>query len=108
MPHIFNHENIVNEKIIGPNCQNNYDQLQKQLDFHPFTILDKTCAFSFDFPSKDVLIIDYSCICNSIRLYEHYNCVCDYNSYIYDCTLLQLKWHIGLTQLYLWKSWFGH
>ncbi len=91
MPHIFNHQNIVNGKIIGPNRQNNYDQLQKQLDFHPFAILDEKCAFSFYFPSKHVIVINYSRICNFIRLYQHYNCICDYNSYIYDYTHLRLK-----------------
>jgi hypothetical protein len=53
MPHMFNHQNIVNGKIIGPSCQNNYDQLQKQPGFHPskdpFTILDERCALSFYF-----------------------------------------------------------
>jgi hypothetical protein len=38
------------EKLLA---QNNYDQLQKQLGFHPskdpFTILDEKCALSFYF-----------------------------------------------------------
>ncbi len=46
----FNHQNIVNGKIIGPSCQNNYDPLQKQLGFHPskdpFTILDEKSVVS--------------------------------------------------------------
>jgi len=40
----FNHQNIPNGKVIGPNCQNNYDQLQKQLGFHPSKD-PKMCTF---------------------------------------------------------------
>jgi hypothetical protein len=39
------------KKLLGLNYPNNYDQLQKQLSFHPskdpFTILDEKCAPSF-------------------------------------------------------------
>jgi hypothetical protein len=53
MPHMFNHQNIVNGKNIVANCQNNYDQLQKELSFHPskdpFTTLDEKISLSFYF-----------------------------------------------------------
>ncbi len=93
MPHMFNHQNIVNGKNVDPSCQTNYDQLQKQLGLHPskdsFTILDgKNVHFHFTFPSKDVIVTNYSCICDFIRLYQHCNRICDYNNRIYDYTNL--------------------
>jgi hypothetical protein len=96
MGHIcFNHQNIINGKKIGPSCQNNYDQLQKQLRFHPskdpFTILDEKVHFHFFFPSKHVIVTNYSRIFNFIQLYQHCSCICDYNSRICDYTHLRLK-----------------
>ncbi len=51
--------------------------------------------FHFNFPSKHVIVTNYSCICDFIQLCQHCK------SRIYDYTHLQLKWHAGLTQLYI-------
>jgi len=85
------------EKLLGLNCQNSYDQLQKQLGFHPskgrFTIID-------EFLKKLLYFFIQTCnshICDFIWLYQQYSRICDYNSHIYNYTHLQPKWHIGVT-----------
>jgi hypothetical protein len=59
----FNYQNIVNGQIIGSSCQNNYDELQKQLGFYPckdpFTIFDEKRAILFYFSIQT---------CNSYKL----------------------------------------
>jgi hypothetical protein len=56
-------KHMVNGKIISLSCQNNYDQLQKQVGPHPskdpFTILDEKCGLSFYFLMQ---------MCNSHKL----------------------------------------
>jgi hypothetical protein len=91
------------EKLLALNTKTTMTSCKNNQVFYPsidlFTMLDEKVHFHFTFPSKHGIVTNYSCICDFIRLYQHYSFVCDYSSRIYDYTHLWLKWHIGLTQL---------
>jgi hypothetical protein len=80
------------EKLLCPSYQNNYG-LAKLIEFSiiqgSIQYWMKNVHFHFTkFPSKDVIITNYSHICDFIWLYQHCSCVGGYNSHIYECTHL--------------------
>jgi len=66
-----------NKKFIHPKIHSQY--WMKNVHFH------------FTFPSKHVIITNYGHIYDFIQLFQHYSCICDYNSHIYDDTHLPVK-----------------